>query len=201
MVRSKVVSTPLWVRAIVFALLVGVPGWGLLTHLDRMGNQRRLGAIASEIAGRPVKVHCPGAISRRLLGYDIVEGTVRFDANGRPADRTDLRPMTCAELDALAEGRRADVLACVAAAPTGCGVAADQLAWAVDTVTHESFHLAGIMDEADTECHAMKAMAGTAERLGATPQEAAALAAHHYAVNYPREPERYRTPPCDLTGQ
>jgi hypothetical protein len=200
-VRPKAVSTPLWVRAIVVALLVGAPVWGLVTHLDRMGNQRRLGAIASEIAGRPVKVHCPGAISRRLLSYDIVEGTVRFDAQGRPADHTDLRPRTCAELDAMAEGRRDDVLACVAAAAAACGVAADDLAWAVDTLTHESFHLAGIIDEADTECHAMKAMAGTAVRLGATPQEAAALARHHVAVNYPREPERYRTPLCDVTEQ
>jgi len=199
-VRSKVVSTPLWVRAIVVALLVGVPGWGLLTHLDRRGNERRLAAIASEIAGRPVEVHCPGAIARRLLTYDIVEGSVRFDAQGRPADDTDLRARTCAELDALAEGRRDAVLACVAV-HGACGVAADQLAWAVDTVTHEAFHLAGIMDEADTECHAIKAMAGTAVRLGASPAEGSALAAHHFTVNYPTEPERYRTPLCDMTGQ
>jgi hypothetical protein len=199
-VRAKVVSTPLWVRAIVAGLLVGLPGWGLVSHLDRTANQRRLGAIASDIAGRPVKVHCPGAIARRLLSYDIVEGTVRFDEQGRPADRTDLRARTCAELDAMAEGRRDGVLACVAA-HGACGVAADQLAMAVDTVTHESFHLAGIIDEAATECRSLMAMAGTARRLGAAPAEADALAAHELRTNYPRMPARYRTPPCEVTEQ
>jgi hypothetical protein len=188
--RAKAATTPLWVRAIVAAVLVGVPGWLLLTHIDRAGNQKRLSAIASEIAGRPVKVHCPGVIARHLMTYDIYEGTVRFDANGRPSDKTDLRKRTCAELDALAEGRRRGVVS---------GAAGSALAMAVDTVTHESFHLRGIMDEADAECHSLKAMVGTAQKLGATPEQALALQALEYRENYPRFPDRYRTPPCDLT--
>ena len=179
--------TPLWVRATIVVAFAALTAWLTAVHLDRVGNQRRLSAIASEIAGRPVKVHCPGVLARHIE-YDIVEGSVEFDAQGRPSDTTDLRPGPCAELDALAEGRRADVLRCVA-----CGSpAAVRLAMAVDVLTHESFHLAGIADEAVTECHSLAAMARTAERLGATPAQAADLAALQRRSNYALMPDRYR---------
>jgi hypothetical protein len=71
---------------------------------------------------------------------------------------------------------------------------------AVDVITHESFHLAGILDEADTECHSLHTMAWTAERLGATPAQARALTERQAKTNYLLLPDRYRSPPCDLTG-
>jgi hypothetical protein len=157
-------------------------------HLDRVGNEHRLSAIASQIAERPVKVHCPGIIERRLFAPDTVDGTVRFDEDGRPSDTTDLRATPCAELEALAEGRRADVLRCVSCG----GPAAQRLAWAVDTLAHESFHLAGISAEAVTECHAMARLAWTARQLGATGEQAAELADLQRRVNYPRMADAYR---------
>jgi hypothetical protein len=187
-------ATPLWVRAIVLALAVGVPGWLALEHHDRVVNQNRLSVIASEIAGRPVRVHCPGVLGR-ALSWDTVDGSVRFDAAGRPSDRADVRARPCAELDALAEGRRQDVLACVALGG-GCGAAGDDLATAVDVLTHESVHLSGVMDEAVTECRSLQLMARTAERLGATPSQAHALAAHQLDANYGRLPDRYQSAEC-----
>jgi hypothetical protein len=188
------VRTPLWVRAGAAVVLVAVTGWLLAQHFDRIGNQQRLSAIATVIAGRPVRVHCPGVIGR-LFSYDLVEGTVQFDADGRPADVAEVRSGACAELDALAEGRRADVLRCVAARPD-CGPSAVSLAFAVDVVTHESFHLSGIMDEAITECHALKTMAWTATRLGATPEQARALADLERGTTYLAMPDQYQGGVC-----
>ena len=37
---------------------------------------------------------------------------MRFGADGKPHDETKIRKQSCAELDALAEGRRAKELAC-----------------------------------------------------------------------------------------
>src|SRR3954454_23634953 len=139
--RSRFPATPLWVRALVGAVLIGLPAWWLLQWHGRVVNEHRLGAIASQIAGRHVTVHCPGVIGRALR-YDIVEGTVQFDAQGRAADETKLRAFPGAALDALAEGRRAAVLDCVARA-RDCGKGEDDLALAIDVLTHESFHLAG----------------------------------------------------------
>jgi hypothetical protein len=83
---------------------------GIADCHDRRGNERRLSAIASEIAGRDVRVSRPGPVGR-LFGWDIVEGSVRFDADGKPADETKTPKQSCAELDALAEGRREKGLA------------------------------------------------------------------------------------------
>jgi hypothetical protein len=181
------VRTPLWVRATLLASFVALSAWLVAVHVDRVRNEHRLAAIASQIAGRPVKVHCPGIVERKIFAPDTVEGTVQFDADGRPSDTTDLRATPCTELDALAEGRRAGVLRCVSCG----GPAAERLAWAVDTLTHESFHLAGISAEAVTECRAMARMAWTAQQLGATAAQAAQLADLERRVNYPRMGDAY----------
>ena len=181
------VRTPLWVRATLVASVVALSAWLIAVHLDRVGNEHRLAAIASQIAGRPVMVHCPGIIERNVFAPDTVDGTVQFDADGEPSDTTDLRATPCAELDALAEGRRAGVLRCVACG----GPAAERLAFAVDTLTHESFHLAGISAEALTECRAMARMAWTAQQLGASAEQAAQLADLERRVNYPRMGDAY----------
>jgi hypothetical protein len=103
---------------------------------------------------------------------------------------------SCAELDALAEGRRGQELACTERAGIACGRHGRELAMAVDVVTHESFHLQGIQDEGRTECNALQTMARTAERLGATAAQGAALARAQYAESYPLMPDQYRAPQC-----
>jgi hypothetical protein len=185
-------TAPAWVKLALIAVFLGGPGWWLAQRHDRVGNESRLSSIASAIAGREVRVRCPGVVGR-VLSWDTVEGSVRFDAAGRPADETRLRAFTCAELDALAEGRRASALKCADAA---CAHAADDLALAVDVLAHESWHLAGVIDEAQTECRAVQTLAWTAERLGATPEQGRALARRYLATGYPRLPERYRTGSC-----
>jgi hypothetical protein len=130
------------------------------------------------------------------VSCDIVEGSVRFDAAGRPADETKLRAFACAELDALAEGRRTDALACARAGGTGCGTAAPDLALAVDVLAHEAWHLAGIADEAVAECRALQTLAATAGRLGVAPSDARVLATTYLATGHRRLPERYRSGAC-----
>src|SRR5690242_14782146 len=98
-------STPVWVKVLLIAAFAGSAIWWLADRLDRTGNQDRLGAIASQLAGRDVRVICPGPFWR-VVGYDTVEGKVRFGADGRPHDETRLSATSCDELDALAEGRR-----------------------------------------------------------------------------------------------
>jgi hypothetical protein len=124
-------ATPAWVKVLLVAVLVGGPGWWLAQRHDRLDNEARLGRIASAIAGRDVRVRCPGVVGR-VLSWDTVEGSVQFDADGRPSDQARLRAFACGELDALAKGRRAAALTCAERAQP-CG---DDLARAVDVLAH-----------------------------------------------------------------
>jgi hypothetical protein len=193
-------ATPLWVKLALVAVLTGPPGWWLVDRHDRLQNEERLGTVASAIAGREVQVRCPGVVGK-VLSWDIVEGSVRFDASGRPADETRLRAFTCAELDALAEGERAETLACAERDGVACGQPAHDLALAVDVLAHESWHLAGIIDEAITECRALQTMAWTAQQLGATREQGHALARIHFASGYRRLPSRYQSGACVDGGE
>jgi hypothetical protein len=191
----RAATTPIPVKLALALALVGGPAWWLLQWRDRVGNERRLAAVASAIAGRDVAVRCPGAIGR-VLSWDTVEGSVRFGPDGRPADETRLRAFSCAELDALAEDRRAEPLACAEQRGASCGRAVADLALAVDVLVHEAWHLAGVVDEAVTECRAVQSIAWGAQRLGASPSQGRALARVHLETGYPRLPQRYRTAAC-----
>jgi hypothetical protein len=180
-------------------LVVGVALW-LHDRADRRRNEARLSAVASQIAGRPVGVRCPGPLGR-LFGWDIVEGSVAFSADGRPADETKLRKLSCAELDALAEGGRARELACTERARILCGGRGSELAMAVDVLSHESWHMHGVRDEAETECRSLQTMAFTAQRLGASEPQGRALALGQYRETYPQMGESYRSATCRDGGQ
>jgi hypothetical protein len=95
-VRRAATTTPLWVKLSIAIALTSTIGWWTLDRADRIGNQKRLSGIASQIAGREVTVRCPGPIGR-ALGEDQLEGSVEFDANDRPANQTKLRKTSCAD--------------------------------------------------------------------------------------------------------
>jgi hypothetical protein len=183
--------TPIWVKLLLLAVLVGGPAWWLSERHDRLDNEARLGEIASAIAGRDVSVRCPGVVGH-ILTWDTVEGSVQYDAEGRPADEAHLRAFACDELDALAEGRRAEALVCAEQGQT-CG---DGTARAVDVLAHESWHLAGVADEGAAECHAVRSLVWTAQQLGATPAQARALRARYVATGHQQLPDRYRSGAC-----
>ena len=72
-------TMPIQVKLAIAAALLGVSAWWVAGWQDLRANERRLSAIASEIAGRGVQVQCPGPIGR-MFGWDTVEGSVRFGA-------------------------------------------------------------------------------------------------------------------------
>ena len=192
---------PVWAKAAVAALfLIPATAW-LVDRHDRVSLQNRLAPIASEIAGRQVGVRCPGVFGRLLAPGDTAAGVVSVDEEGRVSDHTDLRTSTCKELDALVDGGRKEQLAC-AERSSSCGDDVQSLAWAIGTLSHESVHLRGILDEALTECYAMQHLAYAAQQLGATPQQARNLALLHWETSPPKKPDQYQVPPgCEDGGK
>jgi hypothetical protein len=161
--------------------LLAVGGYLGYQHLQSQRLEHRLGAVASVIARRPVGVHCQSGTGA-LLDVSAELGTVQFDAEGHPADHTDLRHQVCGWLAKLPGGSVANA------------------ATAVEVLAHESYHLAGYMDEATAECYALQTMPYVAQRLGATQQQIRTWVAYSFA-RYPSMPEEYVSPDCVPGGR
>ena len=147
--------------------------------------EQRLSAVASAIAERPVSVRCEGFFGE-LVDIGPHLGTVRFDAQGNPGDRTDLVGEACRDLKAYLGGDREP---------------RTDTATAVHVLAHEAVHLRGVRNEAVTECTSVQLTAETARRLGASREEAQALAMLYWEEVYPLLPRSYRSPECRDGGR
>jgi hypothetical protein len=156
--------------------------------------EHRLGAIAGDIAGRDVRVHCQGVVGATL---DVTgeAGSVQFGPDGNPADVTDLKRDVCKRLDRYPDEHNSAKFACTLNG-TRCSLDTLKSLHALQTLAHESWHLAGERDEAVTECNALQTTARVAEQLGATEAEGDAAARTVYRQLYPRMPAEYQTSAC-----
>ena len=72
---------------------------------------------------------------------------------------------------------------------------------AVHVLSHETMHLAGVVDEAEADCLAAQSDAFVAMALGASPRFARAMAREYWTLYYPSQEPRYRTPSCRDGGK
>jgi hypothetical protein len=188
-------ADPWSVRLVAALLLIvgALAAVGFARHEDRIHEQDRLAAVASDLAGHSVGVRCPGFLAG-LVDTSGEPGRVQFDASGNPSGHTDLAPETCKALRHL---DRVD-FSCLDRGD--CGYKEFKAAWAAHTLAHEAFHLRGFQDEARTECYALQNTAFVAERLGVPTERARQLQAWIYVKGYPNEPEDYRSPDCYSGG-
>jgi hypothetical protein len=184
------------VRLIAVALVIlgAVSALGFAHREQRVREQDKLAVVASDLAGRPVGVRCPGFLSS-LVNVRTEGGTVQFDGNGRPADSTKLSPETCHLL------RNIDRFDFSCIARGDCTFKQFKAAWAVHTLAHEAFHLRGIESEATTECYALQNTAFVAERIGIDDATAQRLQKWVYVRGYPNEPDDYRSDECRDGGR
>ena len=168
-------------------LVAAVPVAGFMAiHHDQHVNEHRLAKIASAIAGRTVEVHCPGAL-QRLVEVSPNAGSVYFSADGQPGDFTELNDKTCTTLEDFAEGHTdADD--------------APRVAAALHVLAHESWHLAGVRNEAKADCYGLQRTAFVAEELGADHPEAQAFSELAMAERAQFAPPEYRSAECHDGG-
>lgn len=169
--RRQVAWPALGVVALVWwTALAGVAGFHELRHHRTQAVATTATRLAS---GNPdARVVCVRT-SADLLDLSGYLGFVRYDD---PLTAR-LRSQTCRDLGAwLWSTRHAPSL--------------DQVV-AVHVVSHEAQHVAGERDEGVAECRALRDDAAVAETMGATPLQAAALAARYRAEVYPFQREGY----------
>jgi hypothetical protein len=173
---------PVWSVSVLVVLSLGaaVPG------VQRRVEEHRLARVARELVGHTVTVRCQTTTGAMVdAGAEL--GFVPYDAHGVPEPTTTIKRDPGRALDAYVKGGRQHP-------------SLEQVV-AVHVLTHEAMHLRGETDEAVAECEAVQRDSTTAALLGATPEQAAALARRYWAVVYPELPDDYRTADCAPGGR
>ena len=155
--------------ALVLVPVLAFCGWQMLRHEQ---NERRLALVATELAQREVGVDCPGFFAR-LIEITPNAGWVNFDEHGLPADATHLSAATCTSLERLWRAEAPPSFSCLR---TLCEIETLDLVAGIVTLAHESWHLRGVTNEAQTQCYAVQTVELVALRLGVPPPDARAAA-------------------------
>jgi len=189
-------------RVVLGAIVVGWLVWRHVKHFERrpktiavaalavlavgvleyraQAAERRYGKLVSEVAHRDVSVRCQGMFGHLVdIGQEL--GTVQFNAEGDPADKTDIKRDACKWLKEYEKGDKKVTF---------------NSAVAVHVLAHEAIHLRGWTDESVAECYGLQHTAQVARGLGASARQAQALAEFYWRVVYPDMPDAYRTPDC-----
>lgn len=153
-------------------LLIPVMLFSAWQFARREENENRLALVASELALRDVEVSCPGFWTR-LVEITPNAGWVGFDEHGRPDDKTNLSATTCRGLERVWRGDQKSY-ACLLSG--GCDEGTARAVYGMVTLAHESWHLRGVVNEAQTQCYAVQTLEQVARRLGVPPADAHLIA-------------------------
>lgn len=182
------------IRLLLLVVLAAGACLFLVSRHNAQAAEARFADVAAEIARRDVRVHCQGVIGDALdVGAEA--GSVQFDAGGRPSDTAELKRGVCASLRSFSADVADPDFDCVTH-DRRCTKHVLRTMWAVHTLVHEAWHLAGEKNEAITECYALQTTAWAAERLGASPLGGQAIARYVTVHMYPDMPAHYRSPDC-----
>ena len=181
---------------LVVLLLVPLLAVGAARAHRHEQNERRLALVATELAQRDVEVDCPGFFAR-LVEITPNAGWVDFDEHGLPSDNAHLSASTCRSLERIWRAEVQPSFSCLRAI---CEPETLQLVAGILTLAHESWHLRGLTNEAQTQCYAIQTVELVALRLGVLPSDARA-AAEYVAAHDARLPEgTYHSSECRAGG-
>jgi hypothetical protein len=162
--------------------------------------EKRLSAVAGAIAGHEVDVYCP-SVWKRILDISSAGGSAHYDADG-VGRKAYLTHEHCKTLARIGERGFGGSFECLRNHFDPCDEEIYAAAAAVHVLSHESWHLAGIRDEALAECYAVQTDAVIADRLGATPGQASAIATWAFRSNNQVGTSAYRfSSDCSAGGR
>jgi len=195
------------VKVVLVLVLLVALAWGWARH-GRIANEDALGAVATDLAGRPVGVRCQGFLAE-LVDIENRYGGVRFAA-GRPEDHTFLTRETCARLKRFRTASEHPELDCLLTVDwsrwtvlthfrSACSERARPAAEALSALTHEAMHLRGWIAESHAQCYAIQELPWTVERFGGTRAQGAAAASFVLALQAAM-PVEYRSSECRAGG-
>jgi len=159
------------------------PGDGPLLARAPTSEEKVAEAVAARLTRKRVNVRC-GPLGVPGGGFPTGVSGITLFSNNRPAGYAILLPQVCAQLVAFRSDPRAyDPDTCT---DTTCYVEAQKTAFALATVTHESYHLLGYRNEAQVECYGLQSIWYAATKLGAPVALGEAIARFYATEMYPR---------------
>ena len=183
--RARFVAEPSGSRRtaiVLFVLPTLAFGWAVAVEFRHQWTQRQATAVTRALTGSPDATSVCQRFAPDLLDLHQTRGHVMSDQ----PDVAHLRRSTCHDFFSWLVSDKHD--------PSRAQVAA------LHVVVHEAMHVGGEYVEAVAECTAMQHDAEAARFLGATADEAQALAEAYYAIEYPRMPDAYRSGDCVADG-
>jgi hypothetical protein len=181
---------------VVLLLTIPVLVFSAWQYAQREENENRLALVASEVALRDVEVSCPGFWTR-LVEITPNAGWVDFDEHGRPSDETSLSAATCGSLERVWRGQQGSFRCLLSG---NCDEKTRAAVSGIVTLAHESWHLRGVVNEAQTQCYAVQATEALARRLGVPTVDARAIALR-VALDHARSPAgEYHSVQCRPGG-
>jgi hypothetical protein len=195
-----------WALILVAALLACTWAW---TKHAKAVNEQALAAVAGQLSGRPVHVHCQSWLGQ-LVDVTDNSGWVAFDRNGTPTNNTDLKRYVCLALRRFRTSSHHSEIDCLLTidwsrwsydrdAESPCARRAWSMSEAINTLTHESMHMHGWAAEAVAQCYAIQEDAWTVMRLGGSSDEGKAVAEFILALQ-PGMPTEYQSGECRAGG-
>ena len=147
----------------------------------------RLTRLRPEVRCGPLGIAAPPGL--------FIGGITLIPSNG-PATYFLVEPSNCGYLTAFRQDPgRFDPTLCTDGA---CMQDAARAAFALATVSHESYHVLGYRNEAQVECYGMQSIWFVAKSLGATVLEGQRIAANYWKTTYA---QRRTTTPTYWTAQ
>jgi hypothetical protein len=132
----------------------------------------------------------------------FISGVTLFPPQGGHADYFLIEPSTCGYLTAFREDPASfDPATCADAA---CMQEEARAAFALATVSHESYHVLGYHNEAQVECYGMQSIWFVAKTLGASIAEGQRIASSYWKTTYAQRrtsTPTYWTPQCRNGGK
>ena len=184
---------------LLLVLIIPVVAFSVWDHHKRGQNETRLGDAASAVARRSVGVECPGFWSE-LVDVRSEDGRVHFDVAGRPSNNAELSARTCDRLEDFWRAKTKPAFDCLVPDDRQCEREVVETARALSTLAHESFHLAGVRDEAAAECYAIQTADFVAEHLGATPAQGRVVSTWAARTSASTRPAEYHSQECRRGG-
>jgi hypothetical protein len=170
------------------------PGDGALLKRKASYEEQVAEYVAARLTRLRPSVRCGPLGIQSAPGY-FVSGVTLLPSSG-PADYFLLEPTMCQYLLDFREDPAAyDPTLC---ADEQCVQEAGTAAFALATVSHESYHVLGYRNEAQVECYGMQSIWFVAQSLGATAAEGQRIASYYWKTEYA---QRRTTTPGYWTSQ